>query len=45
MIVTKKPFKEAQYMAVMALAGGTRRVSATAFWESAMLLLREAYGK
>lgn len=45
MKVIKKSFEEAQYMASIAVSGGTARINRKAWWEAGMLALREAYRK
>lgn len=43
-IVDKKALEEARYMADLAVSKVVSRVSPEAYWESAMLALKEAYG-
>lgn len=43
-IVNKKALEEARYMSELAVSKVVSRVSPAAYWESAMLALREAYG-
>lgn len=43
-IVNKKALEEARYMAELAVSRVVYRVSPDAYWDGAMLALREAYG-
>lgn len=43
-IVNKKALEEARYMAELAVSKVVSRVSPAAYWDSAMLALKEAYG-
>lgn len=43
-IVNKKALEEARYMAELAVSKVVSRVRPEAYWESAMLSLKEAYG-
>lgn len=43
-IVNKKALEEARYMSELAVSRVISRVRPEAYWESAMLVLKEAYG-
>lgn len=44
-IIDMKAFEEAQWMSKIAVGRAITNISPSAYWESAMLALAEAYGK